>query len=94
MKDISNAILDLRYSAFSGLRAKLKQREEGYCMVSYEFYWNDPIKGYQLIGVLPERRMNPERITEESVLNWAKQYFGYNFNSNEVFFHKVEIRKK
>jgi hypothetical protein len=41
-------------------------------MVGYEFYWHDPINGYQLIGVLPERRRNPKRITKESVLNWVK----------------------
>jgi hypothetical protein len=41
-------------------------------VVGYELYWHDPIKGYQLIGVLPERRKNPKRITKESVLNWGK----------------------
>jgi hypothetical protein len=41
-------------------------------MVAYEFYWHDPIKGYQLIGVLPERRKSPGRISKKSVLNWGK----------------------
>ena len=60
-------------------------------MVGYEFYWHDPIKGYQLIGVLPERRRNPKRITKESVLNWGKKYFGGTLNLNEMFFLEVEI---
>ena len=60
-------------------------------MVGYELYWRDPIKGYQLIGVLPERRKNPMRITKESVLNWGKKYFGKNLNSNDMFFIEVEI---
>ena len=60
-------------------------------MVGYELYWRDPIKGYQLIGVLPERRKNPKRITKESVLNWGKKYFGKNLNSNDMFFIEVEI---
>jgi hypothetical protein len=60
-------------------------------MVGYEFYWHDPIKGYQLIGILPERRKNPKRITKESVLNWGKKYFGGNLNLNEMFFLEVEI---
>ena len=60
-------------------------------MVGYEFYWHDPIKGYQLIGVLPERRKNPKRITKESVLNWGKKYFGGNLNLNGMFFLEVEI---
>jgi hypothetical protein len=37
-------------------------------MVAYEFYWKDPNKRYQPIGILPERRKNPLRITQESVL--------------------------
>ena len=60
-------------------------------MVGYEFYWHDPIKGYQLIGVLPERRRNPNRITKESVLNWGKKYFGNHLNLNDIFFIEVEI---
>jgi hypothetical protein len=59
-------------------------------MVGYKVYFNDPIKGYQLVGVLPERRRKPE----ESVLNWGRLYFGCNFNSKEVFFVKVEIDEK
>ncbi len=60
-------------------------------MIGYELYWHDPIKGYQLIGVLPERRKNPKRITKESVLNWGKKYFGKNLNLNDVFFIEVVI---
>jgi hypothetical protein len=49
-------------------------------MVGYEFYcWRDP-KGYELIGVLPERRNNPQRITKESVLNWGQKYFAIHLN--------------
>ena len=60
-------------------------------MIGYELYWHDPIKGYQLIGVLPERRKNPKRITKESVLNWGKKHFGNNLNLNDVFFIEVVI---
>ena len=60
-------------------------------MVGYELYWHDPIKGYQLIGVLPERRRNPTRITKESIMNWGKKYFGNNLNPNEMFLVEVEI---
>jgi hypothetical protein len=57
----------------------------------YEFYWRDPIKGYQIIGVLPERRKNPARITKEAVLNWGGKYFGNNLNLNDMFFIETEI---
>jgi len=60
-------------------------------VVGYELYWRDPIKGYQLIGVLPERRKNLKRITKESILNWGKKYFGNNLNLNDVFFIEVVI---
>jgi hypothetical protein len=63
-------------------------------VVGYELYWHDPIKGYQLIGVLPERRKNPNRITKESVMNWMKKYFGYNLNLNDIFFIEVEINEE
>ena len=60
-------------------------------MKGYELYWRDPIKGYQLIGVLPERRKNPNRITKESILNWGKKYFGNNLNPNDLLFIEVVI---
>lgn len=44
-------------------------------MGAYEFYWRDPIKGYQFIGTLQERRKNPLRITQESVMNWGKRFW-------------------
>jgi len=36
----------------------------GWCIVVYELYCLDPAGGYQIIEVLPERRKNPERITQ------------------------------
>ncbi len=60
-------------------------------MVVYQFYWRDPIMGYQLIGVLPERRRYPKRVTRESVLNWGEKYFGKKLKLDEMFFVAVEI---
>lgn len=54
-------------------------------MIAYEFYWRDPIKGYQLIGVLPERRKKPERITQKSVMHWAEKFFGKRLGINNMF---------
>jgi hypothetical protein len=58
-------------------------------MRAYEFYWRDPIKGYQPIGVQPERRKNPERITKESVINLANELVGDNADVNDIFFIKI-----
>ena len=56
-------------------------------MIAYEFYWRDPIRGYQPIGVQPERRKNPERITQESVINLAKELTGGRVD--DIFFIKI-----
>jgi hypothetical protein len=58
-------------------------------MIAYEFYWRDPIRGYQPIGVQPERRKNPERITEESVINLGKELIGDNVDVKDIFFIKI-----
>ena len=62
-------------------------------MDTYEFYWRDPIKGYQPIGVLPERRRTAARVTEKSVMSWAKIYFGKNVEINDMFFFRVTTDK-
>ena len=60
-------------------------------MVAYEFYWLDPIKGYQLIGVLPERRKNSARITQVSIINWGEKFFGKKLGIKDIFFIQVTI---
>ncbi len=62
-------------------------------MVAYEFYWRDAIEGYQHIGTLPERRKNPARITQESVINWAREILGENIDFNDIFFITITIDK-
>jgi hypothetical protein len=62
-------------------------------MVAYEFYWRDPIKGYQHIGILPKRRKNAARITQESVMNWAREILGENIDFNDIFFITITIYK-
>ena len=60
-------------------------------MIAYEFYWRDTIKGSQLIGILPERRKNPKRITHESILNWGKMVLGEGVGTDDIFFVKVRM---
>lgn len=62
-------------------------------MVAYEFYWRDPIKGYQLIGKFPEKRKNFTRITQESVTNLGKKILGENVDANDIFFMEITIDK-
>ncbi len=63
-------------------------------MIAYEFYWRDPIKGLELIGILPERRKNPKRITNESVMNWGKKILGEHIDFDNLFFIQMTIDKE
>lgn len=58
-------------------------------MVAYEFYRRDKINGCHLIGILPERRKNPERITEESIMGWMKKLLGDDKDLSNIFFVEV-----
>jgi len=61
-------------------------------MVSYEFYWRDEFGEIHLIGILPERRKDPDRINNESVMNWVKKVIGDNIiEVNNIFFTQVHI---
>ena len=56
-------------------------------MRAYKFYLRDAMKNcLDQVGVLPERRMNPERITDGSIINWGRKYFGKNAKDEDVFF--------
>ena len=60
-------------------------------MVVYEFYRSDPVKGEELLGVLPERRNDPSRITRESVMGWAVKVFGQSVSIKDIYFIPVKI---
>ena len=62
-------------------------------MIAYEFYYRDE-KGGRLIGILPERRKNPERINQESIMNWIRVVLGDNadIEENNVYFIQVEMQ--
>ena len=60
-------------------------------MVAYEFYWCDEREKEHFIGILPERRKKPERITQESILNWGWKVIGDNSVVRDIYFVKVEF---
>jgi hypothetical protein len=72
----------------------LERRGKDLNMVAYEFYWRNPLKGYELLGVLPERRKNLGRITEPSVINWVRKFFGKSLDIEGIFIHQVRIDGK
>ena len=60
-------------------------------MLAYELYIFDKINGYELIGVLPERRKNPRRMTEDSVMSWGRMLLGDNADNKSIYFKKVTL---
>ena len=60
-------------------------------MVAYEFYWFDLTKGYELIGILPERRTNPERITQQSIACWGENIFDKELETKNIYFIQVTL---
>ena len=60
-------------------------------MIVYKFYLRDAIKGDIFLGALPERRKNPQRITNESIINWGRRYFGRNGKDEDIFFIKTVL---
>ena len=63
-------------------------------MVAYEFYLHDPVKGNELVVILPERRKNPKRKTQESIMRWGENIFGKDFDTKDIFFIRVTIDEK
>ena len=67
-------------------------------MVVYKFYLRDVIKGDIFLDALPERRRNPQRMTEEctevSVINWGRQYFGKNAKDEDIYFIKTVLEER
>ena len=62
-------------------------------MVAYEFYWRDETGDTHLLGILPERRKNSNRITNKSIMNWVKMVIGNTIKDDDIFFSKVKINE-
>jgi len=62
-------------------------------MVAYEYYWHDEIKGFELIGVLPERRKDTDRVTQESILGFGKKFWGDHMDNGNILFIRVNVDK-
>ena len=60
-------------------------------MVAYELYCRDKAGREHLLGILPERRANPERMTKHSVLNWGWRIVGNHSDIKHIYFIKVDV---
>jgi hypothetical protein len=62
-------------------------------MIAYEFYRRVPKweEEDRFIALLPERRKDPQRITHESIMNWAKLLVSEDDILNDrVYFVQIE----
>ena len=62
-------------------------------MTAYEFYSRDESGELYLIGVLPERRSDQERITHESIINWARSLLGDESGVNNISCRTIKLEK-
>ena len=53
-------------------------------MIGYRFYWYDDIQGYQFVRTMPERRKDPTRITDESIMNLGRKVFGAHADTGRI----------
>jgi len=60
-------------------------------MMAYAFYWLEEIDKVHFIGLLPERRKNPERITQESISNFARTILGNEVDIDDLFFIEIKL---
>ena len=78
-----------KYASFYSFWVILKRWAPN--MMAYEFYWRDEKGEDHFIGILPERRRKPERITQESILNWGWKVIGDKSNVKDIYFVKVDV---
>ena len=62
-------------------------------MVVYKLYSRDEQKKEYFISLLPERRKDQERITEESLVNWSRIVLGEKaeIDFNSIYFVQTEF---
>ncbi len=63
-------------------------------MTAYEFCSRDEWGELHLMGVLRERRRNQERITDESIVNWAKSLLGDESRVNNISYSTIRLEKR
>ncbi len=60
-------------------------------MTTYAFYWLEEIDKVHFIGLLPERRKNSERITQESISNFARTILGKEADVDDLFVIEITL---
>ncbi len=63
-------------------------------MVVYTIYYFGENEDVHFIGFLPERRRNPERITQESIQNFVTTILGHEVNDNKIYYFQVTLDER
>jgi len=61
-------------------------------MIVYEFFLHeDDMEECHLLGILPERRKDPLRITQESIVKWGQLVVGDSVDIHNMYFVQIEV---
>ena len=60
-------------------------------MVAYKFYLLDEVKKFHSFGILPERRKDPLRITQESIMKYGRLIAGDSVDESKIYFIHIEV---
>ncbi len=63
-------------------------------MLSYAIYAFEEIEKVHFIGLLPERRKNPERITQESISKFVRTFLGNEGDIDNLFFIEITLDQR
>ena len=63
-------------------------------MVAYAFYMFEEIEKVHFIGLLPERRKNPKRITQESISSFVRTFLGNEADIDNLFFIEITVAER
>jgi hypothetical protein len=63
-------------------------------MVAYAFYMFEEIEKVHFIGLLPERRKNLKRITQESISNFVRTFLGNEAHIDNFFFIEITVDER
>jgi hypothetical protein len=63
-------------------------------MVVYRIYYFEEEEKIRFVGFLPEKRKNPERITQESIFNYAKTILGHEANDDKIYYFEVTLDER
>jgi hypothetical protein len=60
-------------------------------MVAYALYLFENIEEVHFIGLLPERRKDPKRITQQSISNFLRTFLGNKADIDNLFFLEITL---